>query len=305
MATAGKLTLYAVVGPTASGKTALGIELARRHNGAVLSADSRQVYAGLNIGTAKPEAVFSATTHETQQPDILEGIPHYFFNIRDIKAPYHLADWQTDAFTIIDDLGEKNQTPIMVGGTMLYVDSVALNFSIPHVAPNEELRQDLEQQNVEDLYAQLLSQDPRAATFVQAGNKRRIIRALEVMAATNQPFSAQRLQREPRYEVKWLGLFPGFETLQTRIEERIQAMIAAGLVEETRQLQAQYGAKHPLLQTINYAQAGQVLAGQLPEADLALKMTQANVRYAHRQMSWWRNNGAITWYKSAEDCLAQ
>lgn len=279
-----------ILGPTASGKTALGTMLAQQHNGAVISADSRQVYAGFNIGTAKPPEAWQREPHDTITPDVVDGTPHYLLNIAAPSGRLTLAEWQKAAYHCIEQVVTKHQLPIIVGGTMLYVESILNNYQLPEVPPRESLRAALEAEPTDSLYEQLTVKDPKAREFIEPGNKRRIIRALEVIAATGQPFSRTRQRGEPRYDFYVIGLFPGWETLQKNVTDRAQGMLDQGLLKETLSLRAQYGPDLPLLKTMNYAQAP-----DLP------KVIQANMRYAHRQMSWWRKHQEITWFTAASD----
>lgn len=276
-----KPRLTAIIGPTASGKTDYGIQMAQKLHGEVISADSRQVYRGMNIGTAKVQ--------DTQ------GISHHLIDIRDPDQPLALAEWQELAFQTIDDIVKRGKYPILVGGTMLYVDSVVLNFEIPAVVPDSTFRAEKEQLAVEDLYAELLAKDPEAKTFIEPRNVRRIIRALEVIEATGKPFSETRKRHEPRYDVEMVGLFPQWDELKVRIEKRAKVMFEEGLLNEVKHLQETYGADLPLLKTQNYRQAARVLSGELSKAEAVADMVKSDLRYAHRQMSWWRGRNDIEW----------
>lgn len=314
--------LIVLLGPTAAGKTALGIALAQKMNGAVISADSRQVFAGLNIGTAKPKEAWQDASHDVltadrvdgvdpvraKPPKVAEAMPlaaagrvsnvvdHYLLNIREPDEPYTLAQWQADAYQVIEHIQAHGKTPLLVGGTMLYLDSIIFNYNIPAVAPNPKLRQELAQKSTSELYQQLLTHDAAAADFIEPHHQQRIIRALEVIAATGKPFSASRQRSPARYRLKIMGLSPGWDALEKNIRTRAQHMMKDGLVEETRQLQRRYSPTLPLLKTMNYQQAMQVTSGELLEKKAIEAMVQANLRYAHRQMSWWKKNPSITWY---------
>lgn len=292
-----------LLGPTASGKTALGIEIAQKTGGAVVSADSRQVYAGLNIGTAKPREAWRDNPHDILQPDVIDSVSHYLLNVVSpatpdtlLPTPYSLAEWQPDAYAIIDHLFEQGQQPILVGGTMLYIDSIIFNYHIPTVPPNPELRRELTARPVNELYQRLLTHDPAAAEFIEAHHQQRIIRALEVIEATGQPFSATRQQSPARYPLTIIGLLPDWEVMRKNIERRAQQMLDDGLIEETRALQEQYSPALPLLQTINYKQAAVVIAGALTPEEAVTEMSKVTWRYARRQMSWWKNRKDIQWF---------
>ncbi|MEX1112391.1 MAG: tRNA (adenosine(37)-N6)-dimethylallyltransferase MiaA [Candidatus Andersenbacteria bacterium] len=284
-----------ILGPTASGKTNYAIELAKQRPSLIISADSRQVYAGMNIGTAKPEEAWSSEPHSPMTPDSVQGIDHYLFNVRTPDAPLTLAEWQSMAQDALRLALEHDLHPIIVGGTMLYVDSIVHNYTLPQVAPDQTLRAQLEKEPVEDLYSQLIEQDPSAQSFIAPGNKRRIVRALEVIKATGKPFSTLRAQQPSLYSFTLIGLFPGWEELKERIQTRHAAMFANGLIEETEELRNRYTPSVPLLATLNYLQAGKVLDNTLSLPEAVEENIRVNMRYARRQMSWWRGREEIRW----------
>jgi len=299
-------TLKVIVGPTASGKTELGISLAKQ-GGAVVSADSRQIYVGMDIGTAKPLRSNRKTNqglrHDVLTPDVVSGVEHYLFNIREPDQQLTLAEWQEAAFNVIERLVKNGISPLLVGGTMLYVDSVVFNYDIPPVASNTKWRRKLESLDVADLFVRLQKEDPAAARLIQPENKRRIVRALEVIKVTGRPFSQLRKKRPAKYKVEMMGIFPGWDELRARITKRTRQMLTDGLLEEVQVLRNQYGASLPLLQTINYKQAGAVLDGEKTKDEAREEMIRVNMRYARRQMSWWRNRPEIKWGESATDFL--
>lgn len=258
-----KLTI--VLGPTASGKTAYALKLAQKTNGILISADSRQVYIGMDIGTAKHR-------------------PAYLVDIRQPDNPLTLAEWQPLAYQAIDAVIAQGKNPMLVGGTMLYLDSIIFNYAIPNVPPDPALRTQLEAHDVAKLYQELLAKDPAAKKFIEPRHKRRIIRALEVMAATKQPFSTQRRRRPPRYDITIYGLKPSWEELERRIRARAKQMLADGLMAEITTLKKTYGPDLPLLKTLNYKEAPNIEA-----------MARANLRYAKRQMAWWKKYKNIKW----------
>lgn len=293
--------LVVILGPTASGKTTAAIRLANRINGAIVSADSRQVYTGMDIGTAKPhldqmdeddKSGKGQVPHHILLPDKINGIKHYLINIRRPNEEMSLTEWQAAAYQTIDAIIDQHMTPILTGGTMLYIDSVVRAYKIPAVPKDDKRRSKLAAQTVEELYKQLIRVDPKAALFVQASHARRIIRALEVIEATGRPFSEMRKKGECLYEVEMYGLFPGWETLQDNVTTRVQKMLDMGLVEEKQKLIDKYGIDLPLLKTINY--------NQLPDKN---EMIRRNMKYARRQMSWWRGREEIKWFKTAEEML--
>lgn len=274
---------YVIVGPTACGKTAYAISLAQQVNGAVVSADSRQVFAGMNIGTAKPREAWSDVPHKIDVPDVIEGVPHYLLNIATVNTPYTLSDWLRDAKQCITVIESAGQVPIITGGTMLYIDALVYGYDIPAIAPNEHFRTELEKKSAEELYTKLLAKDPAASTFIEPHNSRRIIRALEVMHATGKKFSDARKKKSSQDDFNMIGIFDTFEILRDRISARAEIMIQEGFADEIAFLRNTY-PEAKLLQTMNYKENCNIE-----------KMIQSNMRYAHRQMSWWKRRTDINW----------
>src|SRR3989344_2178836 len=272
-----------ILGPTASGKTAYAISLAKQLSGAVISADSRQIYAGMNIGTAKPKEVWKNTPHSIETADMIDGVPHYLLNIATLDTPYSLSDWLSAAKTLIPIIQEQGLIPIIAGGTMLYIDALVDGYDIPNIAPNEELRAELEKLSPEELYAKLLAQDPESQAFIESHNSRRIIRALEVMHATGIKFSQLRAKKSPENKFQITGIFSDYDILRARITQRAAQMVADGLAEEIKNIQNNF-PDSKLLQTMNYKES----------CDIDLTV-QSNMRYAHRQMSWWKRRTDIHW----------
>ena len=297
----GKLPrLFVITGPTASGKTAAAIQLAKKIKGAIISADSRQVYTGMNIGTAKPiidepagrTGAVDSEPHPIEVPDNIDGIEHYLINIRRPNKELSLAEWQAAAYQAIEAVIDKGMTPILAGGTMLYINSIVHSYEIPSLESNPRLREELAMKNVEELYSRLIELDAKAADFVPPRHARRIIRALEVIEATGVPFSRMRKKGHCRYNVEFYGLFAGWDKLAANIEVRAREMVEMGLMAEKQRLIVQYGADLPLLNTINYR--------QVPDHD---EMVRSNLKYARRQMSWWRGHREIKWHKTAEELM--
>lgn len=273
---------YVVLGPTASGKTAYAIELAKQLRGAVISADSRQVYAGMNIGTAKPKEAWSDKTHAIDVPDVIDSIPHYLLNIATINQPYTLSHWLRNAKKTISHIESSGKVPIIAGGTMLYIDALTDGYDIPAIEPNEEFRTQLEKKSTKELFTQLLAQDPAAADFIESHNTRRIIRALEVIYATGKPFSSLRTKNNSNTAWTKIGIFSNWDTIRENVTKRSEEMLTQGLETEKQTLATQFpGSK--LLQTVNYKEHS------------VEEMVQSNMRYAHRQMSWWRRRSDIGW----------
>ena len=214
--------ILAIVGPTSSGKTRLGIKLARQFNGEIISADSRAIYQEMNLGTAKPSA-------EEQQ-----GVAHHLLDFVPIEQEYTLADYQKDAFAAIDDILGRGKLPIIVGGTGLYVDAVIYNFVLPKTVTNPALRQKLEGKSATQLFEMLKNIDPETAGQIDQHNPRRIIRALEVKLGSGASIKSQQQKGAALYSTLALGLNPPKEELYERIELRLQDQLNLGLENQVR-----------------------------------------------------------------------
>src|SRR5579859_3322958 len=219
--------LIVVLGPTASGKSALGIELARRFHGEIVSADSRQVYRGLDIGTAKV----------TPQEQAL--VRHHLLDAADPREVYTVARYQQEAIASINDILARGTLPLLVGGSPHYIQAVVDHLQMPHIAPQPELRAQLEARPLTDLLAQLEELDPQSAASIDRHNPRRVIRALEVCLISGQPFSSQRKVAAPLYRSLLLGIQWPRDVLYRRIDARVDERIQQGMIQETRDLLAQ------------------------------------------------------------------
>lgn len=275
------IPLIALVGPTAVGKTEVSLILAERFQGEIVSADSRLIYKGLDIGTAKP------TAEERGR------VPHHLIDITTPDRPITLAEYLELAQAAIEDVHKRGKVPFLVGGTGQYVWALIEGWKAPAVPPDEQLRRRLEeearQQGVHVLYERLQQLDPEAAARMDPKNLRRIIRALEVIELTGQRFSEQQRKEPPPYDVLIIGLTRPREELYKRIDERIERMFAAGLVEEVRALlDAGYRSDLPALTGIGYRQVVAYLEGKhsLEEAKHAIR--KATRRYVRHQYNWFR-----------------
>jgi tRNA dimethylallyltransferase len=282
--------IIVVLGPTASGKSDLVVTLAKKFNGEIVSADSRQVYRGMTIGTAKP------TKKE------MAGVKHYLIDIKNPDQPYTLAEYQSDAVAVIWKIISEGKLPILAGGTALYIKAVVENLKIPEVRPNPPLRRKIEKKIKEEglskVFAELLALDPEAAYIVDRQNPRRVIRALEVALSTKKPFSAQRWKGPVFFDAFKIGIFKSPEKLRSDIDRRADQMLKAGLVKEVRKMVKIYGTKTTALDAIGYREIICFLKGKsnLEEAADLIKKNTWN--FARRQMTWWRNDDKIHWIKT-------
>ena len=278
-----KNKVIAVVGATASGKTAYAVELAKQVNGEIISADSRLVYKGLDIGTAKPTI------------DERAGIPHHMIDIVEPEVDYSVGVYAQTAGNIINDIISRAKTPIIAGGTGLYFRILLENYDLPKISPDYELRKELSQLEFDELYEMLLKLDSEAAKLVSQNDKRRAIRFIEIVKLTGMPVSEARGIKEPEYEVEWIGLnYPRAE-LYERINKRVDLMLEQGLVDETRKLLKEHGRISNIINTIGYREITSYLDGELTLNEAADKLKQNTRNYAKRQLTWFRKNPDIKW----------
>ena len=294
---AGKIPLVALVGPTATGKTALAVALSGRLRDLApteaVAADSRQIYRLMDIATAKPTPAERAI------------LPHALLDVVWPDESYTLAQYQADATQAIAAIAGRGALPLLVGGTGLYIRSVVDGLAIPSVAPQPALRAELEveaaTQGAAALHARLAALDPIAASQIAPTNVRRVIRALEVCLTTGRPFSEQQGARPTPYRTLPLGLNMERAALYARADARIDAMLAAGLVEETAGLVARgYDWRLPSMSSLGYREIGAYLRGESSLAAAVERFKLATHRYIRRQLTWFRPDTRITWLDAAQ-----
>ena len=274
-----KPKVIAVVGPTASGKTKLAIELAHKLNGEVVSADSRLVYKGFDIASAKP-------TMEER-----EGIPHHLIDIVEPEFNYSAGNYVEDAKRAIEDILSRNKTPIVAGGTGLYFRVLLEHYDLPKVETDFELRAELEKRSKEDLLEELEKVDKITYERIKDANLRRIIRALELIKTLKKPLSEIQLEKEPEYNVEWImPEIPSREWLYDRINKRVDIMVEMGIIEETKKLIAKHGRIGNIVDTIGYKEILTYLDGQATLDSALDKLKQHSRNYAKRQLTWFRKN---------------
>lgn len=280
-----KAALVVIIGPTASGKSALGIALAQRFNGEIVSADSRQVYRGLDIGTAKVTPAERAL------------VPHHLLDVADPQDIYTVSQFQHDAIAAINDILARHRQPFLVGGSPHYIQAVIDNLDIPHVPPQPELRAELETRPLPDLLAQLEELDPQSAAIIDRNNPRRVLRALEVCLVSGKPFSEQRGMNHPLYNNLLSGIQWPRDVLYRRIDKRIDERMELGLVQEVENLLAR-GLKHERLETLGleYRFVSRWLRSEFTdEAEMVQRLKYATHDFVRRQLSWFRKDQRILW----------
>ncbi|MCL5256374.1 MAG: tRNA (adenosine(37)-N6)-dimethylallyltransferase MiaA [Chloroflexi bacterium] len=285
--------LIVIFGPTAVGKSALALTLARECDGEIISADSRQVYRGMDIGTDKP-------TVEEQRL-----VAHHLINTVAPDEEFTLAQYQQLAYQRIDEIHGRGKVPFLVGGTALYIKAVIEGWRIPHVMPDPELRHRLasraELEGVDALHAELQQVDPVAAEEILPGNSRRVIRALEVFYSTGKRISDMRGKHPTDYRILRLGLTMERRRLYERIDRRVDAMIKSGLVEEVERLTGQgYGLDLPSMSGLGYREIGQYLTGQMSLDEAVQKMKFDTHRFVRHQYVWFRREEDVNWLDMGE-----
>ncbi len=280
--------LITICGATATGKSSLALQLAQCLNSIIISADSRQVYREFDIGTAKP------TLTEQQL------VPHYLIDICDPTQTLTLADYQVQAQELVAEKLNQFSSPLLVGGTGLYLKSVIKGLKIPRVAPHPQLRLQLQSFGQSYCYSLLMQVDPQAAAKIHANDSTRTIRALEVFYVTGRPISEQQGENPPSYPIIQIGLDCDPEIITSRIAQRTEKMLAAGLVTEVEKLGQKYGWDLPLLGTLGYGEIKQYLAGDITLSQ-ATELTILHTRqFAKRQRTWFRAYPEIKWF-AADD----
>ncbi|MGB6170165.1 MAG: tRNA (adenosine(37)-N6)-dimethylallyltransferase MiaA [Geitlerinemataceae cyanobacterium] len=278
------LPLIVICGATATGKSSLALELAKRWGSPILSADSRQVYREFDIGTAKP------TIFDRQL------VPHYSIDICDPTETLTVADYQQQVQGLIDKFHQMSISPLLVGGTGLYIKAITRGLKIPRVPPNPELRSQLAELGQPLCYNFLQQIDPVAAQKIHRNDATRTLRALEVFYTTGLPISQQQGENPPNYPIVQIGLECDPQRLDDRIRQRTHQMIEAGLVEEVETLCQKYGTDLPLLATLGYGEIKQYLAGDFSLAK-AIDLTVLHTRqFAKRQRTWFRQHPEVQWF---------
>ncbi len=288
---AGKPAIIAIVGPTASGKTALSLDLAQKINGEIVSADSRQVYKYLDIGTDK--------IHESQR----KGIKHHLIDIIEPNKEFTLADYKRMAIKVINDIHRRKKIPILCGGTGLYLNAIIENYQVPKVPPQYDLRQELaryyEQNGAEALHKLLEERDPQAAERIHPNNVTYVIRAIEINVAGGH--TKQENKGEPDFEVLTIGIEWPREILYERINRRVENLMDSGLLNEVKALLMRgYDEKMPSMSSIGYQELIEFLRGNGTLDEAVEKIKQNTRNYCKRQSTWFRRYKNIHWVPGEE-----
>ena len=290
-----KNKVIVICGPTASGKTALSIELAKQIHGEIVSCDSMQIYEDMDIGTAKPT------------PEEMQGIQHYLIGYVSPEQRYSVADYKADAKKAIKEIIEKGKMPIVVGGTGLYLDSLIYEIEYQDIQLDEEYRKKLEEEveekGLEALYERAKQIDAIAIEKISPNDKKRILRILEIYHATGKTKTEQEIEsrkKEVEYDYKVYALDWDRQTLYDRINKRVDMMIEQGLIEEVKQILDKYDTFPTAMQGLGYKEVVDYLKGDLTKEEMIEKIKMESRRYAKRQLTWFRKNKQTIWL-NAED----
>lgn len=290
-----KPKVIVICGPTASGKTALSIELAKKINGEIVSCDSMQIYKDMDIGTAKP------TIEEMQ------GIKHYMLDFVSPDERYSVADYKKQAKQAIREIIGKGKVPIVVGGTGLYVDSLIYEIEYQNIEFDEKYRKQLEERSekegLEALYNEAKKIDPEAITKISPNDKKRILRILEIYNATGKNKTEQEKEsrkNEVEFDYKVYAISWDREKLYDRINQRVDIMIDQGLIEEVRKIYSKYNKFPTAMQGLGYKEVLEYLEGKCNKQEMIDKIKQETRRYAKRQLTWFRKNKQTIWLDGQE-----
>ena len=291
--------LIVVLGPTAAGKTSLAIKLAQKFNGEIVSADSRQIYKGMDIGTAKAVPAKQTRNKNTKQTqNIIQGIPHYLIDIIEPNKEFNAAVYKKMAIKAIRDIQQRGKLPFLVGGTGLYIKAVVDNLSFLKIPAQEKLARELFK-----IYQKF---DPKGAKLIDKKNKRRLVRAIEVCKVTGKPFWEQRKRGEPLFDILQIGIKLPQEKLQERINKRVEEMLKLGLEKEVKNLVKKYGLKIPPMQTIGYQEWQNFFQNKASKKEVSEKIKLRTIQFAKRQITWFKKDKRIKWiknYREAEQLI--
>lgn len=290
-----KSKVIVIGGPTASGKTSLSIELAKKINGQIVSADSMQIYEDMNIGTAKPDK------------EEMQSIKHYLIDFISPENRYSVADYKKDAKKAIKEIIEKGKTPIVVGGTGLYIDSLIYEIEYNEIQTDLKYREELEkrvlEEGLENLYNEAKKIDPEAIKKISINDKKRILRILEIYKETKKTKTQLELEsrKEPEYDYKVFAINMDREILYDRINKRVDIMIEKGLIEEVKNICNKYKEFPTAMQGLGYKEVVEYLEKKVTKEEMIEKIKMESRRYAKRQLTWFRKNKQTIWLDGLQD----
>ncbi|MEZ4179944.1 MAG: tRNA (adenosine(37)-N6)-dimethylallyltransferase MiaA [Candidatus Doudnabacteria bacterium] len=330
--------VFCVVGPTSAGKSELAVELAKKYNGEIISADSRQIYYGLDLASGKVEGKwktipFTRNPERAKQVDgslqkdpgsstyselkasseitkeeklkriyTYKDIAHHLIDEVNPKKQFSVSEFKAKAKDLISKIHKRGRLPILCGGTMHWIDAVAFDQTFPQVSPNPELRKELSELTNEELFDRLNKIDPDRAATIDSQNPRRLIRAIEIVETTGQPVPEQ--NTEPPYDLIWIGINPGMEVIEDKIKIRLEQRLKDGMIEEIEKLLKE-GVTHQRLEDLGLEcrYISLFLRGHITREQLIEQLATAIRQYAKRQLTWWKRNADIQWFKTQSEAL--
>jgi tRNA dimethylallyltransferase len=279
-----KSKIIVIVGPTASGKSDLAVKIAKEKNGEIISADSRQVYKGLDIGSGK------ITKRE------MRGVPHFLLDIANPKKVFTVADFKRLGQKAIDDILSRGKVPVIVGGTGFYIDALVFDMDIPEVPPNKILREKLEKKTIEELFSKLEKLDSERASEIDSQNKVRLVRALEIVDALGKIPKANKTEK---YDAEWIGIDWSNEVLKERIHTRLLKRIKSGMIKEVENLHAK-GLSYKRMESLGleYRYMARFLKKEITREQMISELETKIWQYAKRQRMWFKRNKDVKWIKN-------
>ena len=288
--------LLAIVGPTGTGKTDLALELAKQFNGEIISADSRQIYTGMDIGTGKE---IRNSKHEIRKSEgswVVDGVPIYLYDVIDPDQSFSVAEFQQLAYKKIDEIHKQSKLPILVGGTGLYVRAVIQGLKIPQVQPDKRLRKRFEKKPLGALLKELEEVDPKAYLKVDKSNPRRVIRALEVYYKTGKTLSSLAKKYKPNFGSLIIGLTAPREILYEKADKRIESWFEKGFIDEVKRLLKKYPPSLSSMSSLGYRQVISYLEKKTTLAEAIQRTKFDHHSYIRRQLTWFKKEPNIFWF---------
>ncbi len=290
-----KPKIIVVLGPTASGKSDLAVSIAKKFNGEIVSADSRQLYKGMDIGAGKVPR--DSDLKSQKNPYCYKGIKHHLLDVASPKRKFSVAQYQKLARKSIKNIIRKNKIPVLCGGTAFYIKAIIEGIEIPESSPNWKLRKDLEKKSLTELYQMLEKMDPERAGTIEKNNPRRLIRALEIVIQTRKPVPS--LKTNPEYNPLFIGIRKNQKELNEKIEKRLEERIKKGMMTEVKKLRKS-GVSWKRLESfgLEYEWTAKCLQKKISDKEMRENLLRDIIKFSKKQMAWWKNDKRIKWIKS-------
>ncbi|OGY22995.1 MAG: hypothetical protein A2172_03620 [Candidatus Woykebacteria bacterium RBG_13_40_15] len=303
--------LLVIVGPTGTGKTSLAIKLAKKFDGELVSADSRQIYIGMDVGTGKisqnstrlpdGQEVKSQNLEKKEGVWVVNDIPIHLYDVISPDITFSVAEYQQLAYEVISEIHKRGKLPILVGGTGLYVQAVVEGLKIPKVAPDKKLRDRLEAQPLSKLFAELERVDPKTSEKIDKQNPRRVVRALEVFYQTGSSISSLKDKYKVNFDTLQIGLTADRALLYKKVDDRVEFWFKQGFVREVKNLLKQgFNGNLPSMSSLGYRQVAMYILGKIAEEEAKQRIKWETHSYIRRQYTWFRKNRGIFWFDIVE-----